>query len=474
MALGALVTLVLTVTRALDGHTPGTVLTSTRAVEKDSLSAPGLPRQFARTAVLVLLHVTVVGPAVAAAFSQGGRDWIDRLVGTGVIAVDPAQTVPKLTLLRRPADRKPPVSTTPRTPVPPPPASREDNHVPPRPTEVAANAALRTAPHSPTPAGISTRNAPQVEPAPVETLQSPALVAVGGAAPTPAPAPLGVAAAPVLAAVAAPTHGTITSVRMAPARTATRDLPTEAAPERAPAVATAPIPTRRSRAARARTRPAPQAFPQSTPGVAPAPPTRDGTPTHLLPTSSRSISGSVTSLPSTFRMLPADQWPQRGSSWSTPRVAASAHQDALRDDAPTSGVLRQTAGLPVTRDPDAPVSWGAEPPTTPGLWVVADSGQRERVDTMLLIGRSPSSSDPSAKQVVVPDTTRTLSRTHFAIGPTKKGAWVEDSFSANGTRLRSPSGRTVALPRGKRIEVPIGTVVIAGERQFTLVSDAPR
>ena len=114
--------------------------------------------------------------------------------------------------------------------------------------------------------------------------------------------------------------------------------------------------------------------------------------------------------------------------------------------------------------------WGAPatPPRTQLLWLIFDSGQRELIDMPVTLGRAPAAVEGS-RAVVVPDATMSLSRTHMRLGPTATGAWIEDSFSANGTQIRTPDGRVMELTGGQAVEVPAGTEVIMGDRRATIV-----
>ena len=107
-------------------------------------------------------------------------------------------------------------------------------------------------------------------------------------------------------------------------------------------------------------------------------------------------------------------------------------------------------------------------PLAPVVWIVMDSGEREPVDTVLVLGRAPTSSDPSHRLVTVTDPTRSLSRTHLRLGPAGQGVWAEDMFSANGTLLRLADGSTHSLPRGERVELDVGSALVIGERTLTI------
>ena len=106
---------------------------------------------------------------------------------------------------------------------------------------------------------------------------------------------------------------------------------------------------------------------------------------------------------------------------------------------------------------------------TAAAWIILDSGEREPVDAVLVLGRAPTSSDPSHRLVTVTDPTRSLSRTHLRLGPAGRGGvWAEDMFSSNGTVLRLADGTTRHLPRGERVELDLGSALVIGERTLTI------
>lgn len=80
---------VVSIARAATGRTPGALLTRTVGHTAGSDLAPGLGRQAVRSALLGVLHLTVLGPLVTAATSRAGRDWVDRIAGTAVADLRP-------------------------------------------------------------------------------------------------------------------------------------------------------------------------------------------------------------------------------------------------------------------------------------------------------------------------------------------------------------------------------------------------
>lgn len=147
----------------------------------------------------------------------------------------------------------------------------------------------------------------------------------------------------------------------------------------------------------------------------------------------------------------AGQYAPRTSGVPAPPPSRRAYQAARRNDPD-----RLQGGAP------------AASTSSPLLWLIFDSGQRELIDAPLTLGRAPAS-DEGSRAVVVPDTTVSLSRTHMRVGPAASGAWIEDAFSANGTQIRTPDGRIAALAGGQAVEVPAGTEILMGERRATIV-----
>lgn len=103
------------------------------------------------------------------------------------------------------------------------------------------------------------------------------------------------------------------------------------------------------------------------------------------------------------------------------------------------------------------------------LAIIVDDGQRIEVNAPIVLGRAPEQTPSDARAVAIADSTRSLSRTHLRVAPADGDAiWVEDTFSANGTRLQAPDGTTQPLPRGERVKVPLGTVLLLGERKLSV------
>ncbi len=193
----------------------------------------------------------------------------------------------------------------------------------------------------------------------------------------------------------------------------------------------------------------------------------------------QSQSGSARELPGTA--------PSRAAATLGPLSAAHHPAPPMY---PISANLSQasTSSSPASSTTDAPIptQHPAPPHTSPStpsqpvptqkpqIWAVLDSGGQELIDSVLVLGRAPSSDDPKARLVTVSDSTRSLSRTHLRLGPNHSGVWVEDAFSANGTKARTPDGSVTELPRGQKRSVPIGTILIMGERTLTITAHSEK
>ena len=358
--------IIATFIRARSGRTPGafamqiaaisTQPTPTeRGVEFDR--APGLGRQSAHSFIMLLLHVTVIGPVITWAIARDGQTWVDRVCGMGNLDI--------------------------------------------RASRSGASEAVFT------------------------SRQTSASEAVPGsvAAPSPAHQWAGPSASPeaVPGSVAAPSPAP-----MAPPTT----VPVQVAPPSAPVAAPDPV---------VMSAPAPTGAPVEAPIVAPAP---TGAPVSMTaPAVSAPVQQPV---PPAVPAVPA----RHGGSSAMPKVPQAP--------TPQASAPQQAAPRPSFA-------------SAPTLAIIVDDGQRIEVNAQIVLGRAPEQTPADAQAIAIADSTRSLSRTHLRVAPADGEAlWIEDTFSANGTRLQAPDGSTQPLPRGQRVKVPVGTVLLLGERRLSV------
>ena len=367
-----------TLIRAHSGRTPGAFAMQVAAISMAPVAtdagpeaghAPGLARQSAHSLIMLLLHATVVGPAVTWVIARDGQTWVDRVCGMGNLDVR---------------------------------AGRTDAGAPAYSQQLSPSFAEASAGVGAAPAQLQGMDPAALAPAhqwagprvayPEVPASEPAVLSVPPAgvpaADLPAPSPMPEAPSQVLSEMPAP-------------------MPTQQ-PAQTPAAPKVPTPPRHS---------------------------------------------SASAMP----RVPQVPMPQAGA----PQQAGSAQNAG-----------QQTHTQPVAPQPapatSAPASVPAFAQATP-LAIIVDDGQRIEVNAPIVLGRAPEQTPSDARAVAIADSTRSLSRTHLRVAPADGDAmWVEDTFSANGTRLQAPDGTTQPLPRGERVKVSLGTVLLLGERKLSV------
>lgn len=415
------------------GRTPGMALMRVCLIrDEDDAQTPSLGAALGYTALAVLLQVTVVGLLASYAMVHDGRTWLSGPTRTrfvdlrkhAALAAGPGEVERSERPHMGPSGFESVHAgvdqwNAPAAPLTPVPSSAPDYSAPgQRATD-------------PFGTGYSAPVAPAVSPLPA----APAMPAAPSAPAVPSmPAAPGLSAAPSapdapasrepneFEALLAPPQGMPDTHRPAPQRPATPSVPA------VPPVPSMPAPS---------TPPAPAQVPAQASWGAPA---------QQVPPQ------------------PAQAAYSAGGQYAAPASGVPGPPPSRRDvqGAQSSGTS-QWGGAGQSQ-------WGAPatPPRTQLLWLIFDSGQRELIDMPVTLGRAPAAVEGS-RAVVVPDATMSLSRTHMRLGPTATGAWIEDSFSANGTQIRTPDGRVMELTGGQAVEVPAGTEVIMGDRRATIV-----
>ena len=367
-----------TLIRAHSGRTPGAFAMQVAAISVAPVAtdagpeaghAPGLARQSAHSLIMLLLHATVVGPAVTWVIARDGQTWVDRVCGMGNLDVR---------------------------------AGRTDAGAPAYSQQLSPSFAEASA-------GVG------VEPAQLQGIDPAAL------------APAHQWAGPRVTSPEVPASDPAV-LSIPPAGVPAADLPAPSpmpeAPSQVLSEMPAPMPTQQA------------AQTPATPKV-PTPPRH----------SSASAMPRVPQVP-----MPQAAAPQQVGN--TQNAGQQTH---------TQPVAPQVA--PATSAPTSVPAFAQAAP----LAIIVDDGQRIEVNAPIVLGRAPEQTPSDARAVAIADSTRSLSRTHLRVAPADGDAmWVEDTFSANGTRLQAPDGTTQPLPRGERVKVSLGTVLLLGERKLSV------
>ena len=367
-----------TLIRAHSGRTPGAFAMQVAAISMAPVAtdagleaghAPGLARQSAHSLIMLLLHLSVIGPAITWVIARDGQTWVDRVCGMGNLDVR---------------------------------AGRSDAGAPAYSQQLSPSIAEASAGVGAAPAQLQGLDPAAL--APAHQWAGPRVVSPEVPASEPA-------------ALSVPPAGVPAADLPAPS-------PMPEAPSQVLSEMPAPMPTQQV----AQTPAAPK-----------------------VPTPPRHSSASA------MPRVPQVPMPQAGA----PQQVGSAQNAG-----------QQTHTQPVAPQPSpatsAPASVPAFAQAAP-LAIIVDDGQRIEVNAPIVLGRAPEQTPSDARAVAIADSTRSLSRTHLRVAPADGDAmWVEDTFSANGTRLQAPDGTTQPLPRGERVKVSLGTVLLLGERKLSV------
>lgn len=135
--------------------------------------------------------------------------------------------------------------------------------------------------------------------------------------------------------------------------------------------------------------------------------------------------------------------------------------------APAPTPVPAPAPAPAAPAPAAPAP--APIPAPAALALRFDTGETVVVDRAVLIGRNPdAAAHPDARAVSLPDTTRTLSKTHALLRPVEGGIEIVDLRSTNGCAVRS-GGEESEIPAGGSAAAHAGDTVRLGDRTAEIV-----
>lgn len=201
------------------------------------------------------------------------------------------------------------------------------------------------------------------------------------------------------------------------------------------------------------------------PGVAPAIPAASG----FAPAAT---SGMVDAVPPPLtpgQLL--DSFAPQPVAPEPPASAAASAQAAP----PASAPVVAPASAPPASAPAVPTSSEPVPPaqdhpaSSVRAVVVLDTGERVDVRGATLFGRAPApvAGEGAVQLIQVADDTRSVSKTHLAILPARRGVIVLDRGSTNGSSLVR-GGVETPLPAGEPAALQAGDLVRFGDRTMTV------
>ncbi len=119
------------------------------------------------------------------------------------------------------------------------------------------------------------------------------------------------------------------------------------------------------------------------------------------------------------------------------------------------GPFRKPPAAPPVAVPDVQSGWVAE----------LDDGRELLVEGLVLLGRNPQPQpgEEDAQLIKLADETRTVSKSHLAIGLDTAGLFVVDRGSTNGSTVTTPAGVSKRVRAGEIAYVDEGSVVSIGD-----------
>jgi uncharacterized RDD family membrane protein YckC len=133
--------------------------------------------------------------------------------------------------------------------------------------------------------------------------------------------------------------------------------------------------------------------------------------------------------------------------------------------------------------PDGVAAGSAEPPAAgadhdaagvTARWVaVLDDGREVPVHGLVLLGRNPQPrpGEEGAELIKLADESRTVSKSHLALGLDEAGLFVTDRGSTNGSTVTTPDGTRTRCAPGDLVQVAHGSVVSMGDRWLKVRRD---
>jgi uncharacterized RDD family membrane protein YckC len=97
--------------------------------------------------------------------------------------------------------------------------------------------------------------------------------------------------------------------------------------------------------------------------------------------------------------------------------------------------------------------------------ILLDDGRRIALDGLILLGRNPQpdAGEEDAQLIKIADETRTVSKSHLAIGLDAGGVYVVDRGSTNGSTVSTTNGISTRCKAGEMVRVGEGAIVSIGD-----------
>lgn len=97
--------------------------------------------------------------------------------------------------------------------------------------------------------------------------------------------------------------------------------------------------------------------------------------------------------------------------------------------------------------------------------ILLDDGRRIAVEGLVLLGRNPQpkAGEEDAQLIKIADETRTVSKSHLAVGVDAGGIYIVDRGSTNGSTVSTTNGMSSRCRAGEMVRVGDGAIVSIGD-----------
>jgi uncharacterized RDD family membrane protein YckC len=167
--------------------------------------------------------------------------------------------------------------------------------------------------------------------------------------------------------------------------------------------------------------------------------------------------------PPSYESSPASQ-PSSGEPYAPSQQAAPLPQPP---QSPHSGASPARDDRPAYAAPAAAEQPIVAPrsPYVQDWSILLDDGRRIAVEGLVLLGRNPQpkAGEEDAQLIKIADETRTVSKSHLAVGVDADGIYIVDRGSTNGSTVSTTNGMSSRCRAGEMVRVGDGAIVSIGD-----------
>jgi uncharacterized RDD family membrane protein YckC len=144
----------------------------------------------------------------------------------------------------------------------------------------------------------------------------------------------------------------------------------------------------------------------------------------------------------------------------SPSPAVPTHKGEAREGSAHEGAQLASAG-----DVEDQTGLGSPSPHIQEWSILLDDGRRIPLDGLVLLGRNPQpkAGEEDAQLIKIADETRTVSKSHLAVGVDAGGVYVVDRGSTNGSTVSTTNGMSARCKAGEMVRVGEGAIVSIGD-----------